>query len=126
MKKTIYTPHAPAAIGPYSQGVEFGNLLFLSGQLGIDPSSGDFVSSTDVEAQCEQCFRNIEALLRQEGLSFDNVLKCTVFLTDMNDFAAVNAVYAKYFCEPFPARSAFAVAALPKGGLVEIEVMAHR
>ena len=126
MKKIINTEKAPAAIGPYSQGVQLSNLTFLSGQLGIDPKTGDFPSATDVEAQCEQVFRNIEALLGEAGLTFADVLKCTVFLADMADFAKVNAIYGKYFDEPYPARSAFAVKGLPKGGLVEIEVIAGK
>ena len=125
MKKVINTEKAPAAIGPYSQGIMFGDLLFLSGQLGIDPATGEFPSN-DVEEQCEQSFRNIQALLTEAGLSFSNVIKCTVFLADMADFAKVNAIYAKYFQAPYPARSAFAVAQLPKAAKVEIEVIAGK
>ena len=125
MKKVINTEKAPAAIGPYSQVIEFGNLVFLSGQLGIDPATGEFPSD-DVEEQCEQVFRNIQALLTEAGLAFSDVIKCTVFLADMADFAKVNAIYAKYFQAPYPARSAFAVAQLPKAAKVEIEVIAGK
>ena len=125
MKKVINTEKAPAAIGPYSQGIMFGDLLFLSGQLGIDPATGEFPSN-DVEEQCEQSFRNIQALLTEAGLAFSDVIKCTVFLADMADFAKVNAIYAKYFQAPYPARSAFAVAQLPKAAKVEIEVIAGK
>lgn len=124
MKEIINTSNAPAAIGPYSQGVKAGNMYFFSGQLGIDPQTGNFVSDTCVEAQCEQVFANIKALLTEAGLDFCDVIKATVFLADMGDFAKVNAIYGKYFTAPFPARSAVAVKTLPKNGLVEIEVIA--
>ncbi len=123
MKKAITTHQAPAAIGPYSQGISAGNIVFLSGQLGIDPSTGNFVSE-DVKEQTRQVFRNIEAILQQAGLSFHEVVKTTVFLADMNDFAAMNEIYAGYFKEPYPARSTVAVKTLPRNGLVEIEVIA--
>jgi 2-iminobutanoate/2-iminopropanoate deaminase len=123
MKQILSTPHAPAAIGPYSQAVRTSGLLFLSGQLGIDPATGDFVPGGIAE-QTEQVFKNIRALLNEAHLTPDQVVKTTVFLADMDDFAAMNAVYAKHFSEPFPARSAVAVRSLPKGGRVEIEVIA--
>lgn len=130
MKKVINTNQAPAAIGPYSQGIQVAlgenTLYYFSGQLGIDPKSGNFVNDTDVVAQCEQVFKNIEALLKEAGCDFSDVIKTTVFLADMNDFGAVNEVYSKYFKEPYPARSAVAVKTLPKKGLVEIEIIAMK
>ncbi len=125
MKKVISTPNAPAAIGPYSQAIAFGDMLITSGQLGLDPKSGAFVSE-DVSAQTEQVFRNLKAILDEAGFTFDQVVKTTCFLADMGDFAAMNAVYEKHFSGDFPARSAVAVKTLPKGGLVEIEVIAHK
>ena len=121
-KKAIVTDKAPKALGPYSAGIETGNMVFLSGQLGIDPATGDLPDG--VAAQAEQSLKNIEALLVEVGATLDNVVKTTVLLADIADFATVNEVYAKKFAEPYPARSAFAVAALPAGGLVEIEVVA--
>lgn len=126
MKEIINTSNAPAAIGPYSQGVKCGDLYFFSGQLGLDPKTGAFASDTDVAVQCEQVFANIKALLDECGLTFANAIKTTVFLADMADFAVVNEIYGKYFTAPFPARSAVAVKTLPKGGLVEIEVIASK
>ena len=123
MKQAISTSNAPAAIGPYSQAIQAGNLFFLSGQLGIDPSTGDFVPGT-VSEQTEQVFNNIQAVLAEAGLTLDQVVKTTVFLSDMSDFAAMNAVYARHFTPPYPARSAVAVKTLPKNGLVEIEAVA--
>ena len=122
MKQAISTTNAPAAIGPYSQAIQAGNLLFLSGQLGIDPATGDFVPGT-VSEQTEQVFQNIRAVLAEAGLTLDQVVKTTVFLSDMADFAAMNTVYARHFTPPYPARSAVAVKTLPKNGLVEIEVI---
>ena len=123
MKYAISTTNAPAAIGPYSQAIQAGNLLFLSGQLGIDPATGNFVPGA-VSEQTEQVFKNIQAVLDEARLTFENVVKTTVFLSDMTDFAAMNAVYAKYFTPPYPARSTVAVKTLPKNGLVEIELIA--
>lgn len=125
MKKVISTPKAPAAIGPYSQAVEFDNMLITSGQLGLDPATGNFVSG-GVSEQTEQVFRNLEAILTEAGYTFDDVIKTTCFLADMADFAAMNAVYEKHFSGAFPARSAVAVKTLPKNGLVEIEVIARK
>lgn len=122
-KSVLATPDAPAAIGPYSQGIEVSGLLFCSGQIGLDPASGALVEG-GVEAQAEQCCKNVMALLAARGLGADAVVKTTVFITCMDDFASVNAVYAKYFTAPFPARSCVGVASLPKGALVEIEVIA--
>ena len=123
MKKVIATKQAPAAIGPYSQAIEVGNMLFSSGQLGLDPETGDFAPG-GVKAQAEQSFRNIQAILAEAGYTMENVVKTTVYLADMADFAAVNEVYAAQFSGDFPARSAVAVKTLPKNGLVEIEVIA--
>lgn len=123
MKKVIATKQAPAAIGPYSQAIEVGNMLFASGQLGLDPETGDFTPG-GVKAQAEQSFRNIQAILAEAGYTMENVVKTTVYLADMADFAAVNEVYAAQFSGDFPARSAVAVKTLPKNGLVEIEVIA--
>lgn len=123
MKKVIATKQAPAAIGPYSQAIEMGNMLFASGQLGLDPETGDFAEG-GVKAQTEQSFRNIKAILAEAGYTMENVVKTTVYLADMADFAAVNEVYAAQFSGDYPARSAVAVKTLPKNGLVEIEVIA--
>ena len=123
MKKVISTSKAPAAIGPYSQAIQVGNLVFASGQIPIDPATGNFVAG-GVKEQARQSLTNVKAILKEAGLSLDNVVKTTVFLADMNDFADVNAVYAEFFAEPYPARSAVAVKTLPKGALVEIEVIA--
>lgn len=125
MKKIVSTPTAPAAIGPYNQGVWFGNLLFLSGQIPINPETGAMVE-VDAAAQAEQVLKNIGAILASQGLSFRDVLKATVFSTDMGMFSRVNEVYARYFNEEAPARSFVEVSALPKGALVEIEVVAGR
>lgn len=123
MKKVISTNQAPAAIGPYSQAVLVDNTLYASGQLGIDPQTGDFVAG-GITAQTEQVFRNIRAILQEAGMQMSDVVKTTCFLQDMGDFAAMNEVYAKQFDGAFPARSAVAVRTLPKNGLVEIEVLA--
>ena len=124
--KPISTSNAPAAIGPYSQAVDCGaGLVFLSGQLPIDPATGAFPEG-GIQAQTRQSLRNVQAILAAAGLSLANVVKTTVFLADMGDFAAMNEVYATFFVEPFPARSAVAVKALPKGALVEIECIASK
>jgi 2-iminobutanoate/2-iminopropanoate deaminase len=123
MKQSISTKNAPAAIGPYSQAIRTGNLVFLSGQLGINPETGEFVSGS-VTDQTGQVFKNIKAVLSEAGLTLDHVVKTTVFLAEIADFAAVNEIYANHFKEPYPARSAFAVKTLPKNALVEIEVIA--
>lgn len=123
MKEVISTPKGPAAVGPYSQAVCANGFCYVSGQLGLDPATGNFAAE-DVVGQAEQVMQNVINILAAKGLTLDNVVKATVFLTDMNDFAAVNEVYAKYFKAPYPARSAFQICALPKGGLVEIEVIA--
>lgn len=123
MKKVITTTNAPAAIGPYSQAIQAGNMLFASGQLGIDPATGLFVEG-GVTEQTVQAFKNVHAILSEAGYTIDEVVKTTVFLADMGDFAAMNEVYAAQFGGTFPARSAVAVKTLPKNGLVEIEVIA--
>ena len=123
MKKVIATKNAPAAIGPYSQAIQAGNMLFASGQLGIDPATGNFVEG-GVKEQTAQAFKNVHALLEAAGYGIDEVVKTTVFLADMGDFAAMNEVYASQFEGTFPARSAVAVKTLPKNGLVEVEVIA--
>ena len=121
--KAIATQNAPAAIGPYSQAIEANGTVYVSGQLGIDPSTGNFTEGGAV-AQARQSLTNISNILKEAGLSMKNVVKVTVLLADINDFAAVNEIYKDFFEAPFPARSAFAVAALPKGGKIEIEAIA--
>jgi 2-iminobutanoate/2-iminopropanoate deaminase len=123
MKKVISTQQAPAAIGPYSQAIQVGNLVYTSGQIPIDPSTGSLVEG-GVKEQARQSLLNVKAILEEAGLTMSNVVKTTVFMADMNDFAEMNAVYAEFFTEPYPARSAVAVKTLPKGALVEIEVVA--
>jgi len=123
MKKIISTNEAPAAIGPYSQAVHSGRLLFCSGQIPLDPKSGQIVSG-DIAAQTRRALDNIAAVLRAEGLNFDNVVKSTIFLTDLSDFQTVNEIYGSYFKQDPPARSTVQVSALPKGANVEIEVIA--
>ncbi len=121
-KITIQTSKAPAAIGPYSQAIRVNGFVYTSGQLGLDPETGELKEG--VQEQTHQAFKNIKAILQEEGLDLDQIVKTTVFLKDMNDFAAVNEVYATYFTGSFPARSAVEVARLPKDGLVEIEAIA--
>ncbi|HZK46328.1 MAG TPA: Rid family detoxifying hydrolase [Atopostipes sp.] len=121
--KKIQTDKAAQAVGPYSQGIDSGDTIYLSGQLGLD-AEGEMQDG--VVAQAHQSLKNIEILLAEVGLDFTNVVKTLVLLDDMNDFKAVNEVYAQYFKEPYPARSAFAVKGLPLGGLVEIEIIAKR
>lgn len=121
--KTIATKNAPAAIGPYVQGNVVGNLLFASGQIPLDPATGEMVGET-IEEQATQVMKNVAALLDAAGTDFDHVVKTTCFLDDMDDFAAFNEVYARSFSGHLPARSAVAVEKLPKGALVEVEVIA--
>lgn len=123
-KQVISTTAAPGAIGPYSQAVQIGDLVFASGQLGLIPGTGDLASG--VEAQTEQALRNVIAILEAAGTGLDKVVKTTVFLNDMNDFAKVNEIYGSFFSEPYPARSAVQVVRLPKDALVEIEVIASK
>ena len=122
MKKVISTTKVPAAIGPYSQAIQVGNLVYTSGQIPIDPATGAFVEG-GIKEQTRQSLLNVQAILAEVGLTMNNVIKTTVFMADMNDFADMNAVYAEFFTEPYPARSAVAVKTLPKGALVEIEVV---
>ena len=123
-RQPVSTGGAPAAIGPYSQAIGFDGFVFCSGQLGLDPATGDLVEG--VEAQAERALRNLSAVLDAAGATMTDVVKTTIFLADIDDFAAVNAVYARFMPEPPPARSTVGVAALPKGGLVEIEAIARR
>jgi len=123
MKKVISTNQAPAAIGPYSQAIQKGDMLFISGQLGIDPATGQFVNG-GVKEQTIQVFKNVRAILSEAGFTMADVVKATVFLADMADFATVNEVYAAQFENSFPARSAVTVKTLPRNGLVEIDVIA--
>ena len=122
-KKQITTAAAPAALGPYSQGIVAGGFFFASGQVPIDPATGELASET-VEAQARQVFANLKQVLAAAGCGFADVLKTTVFLTDLANFAEVNSIYAEYFVEPFPARSCVQIAALPKGSLLEVELIA--
>lgn len=123
MKQKLETGNAPAAIGPYSQAVVDDGLVFVSGQLPINPETGKFPSD-NVSEQTSQSLKNIREILKEAGYGMENVMKTTVFLQDMNDFAAMNAVYEKFFTEPYPARAAFQVAKLPQGAKVEIEAVA--
>lgn len=122
--KVISTASAPAAIGPYSQALDTGSMVFVSGQLPVDPVTGTMADT--VEDQAQQSLANIKAILAEAGLSMADVVKTVIFLADINDFSAVNAVYAKAFAEPFPARSCVQVAAIPKGAKLEIECIAVR
>lgn len=125
MKKIISTSKAPAAVGPYSQATESNGLVFVSGQLPVDAATGAFVPG-GVREQAAQVLKNIGYILQEAGCSYDNVLKTTVYLADMKDFAVMNEVYAGFFKEPYPARVAFGVVALPKGALVEMDVIASK
>lgn len=123
--KQISTQNAPAAIGPYSQAIEVNGFVYASGQLPIDPATGAFPEG-GVKEQTRQSILNVKAILEEAGLALSNVVKTTVYLADMGVFAAMNEVYSQFFAQPFPARSAIAVKALPKGALVEVEVVAAR
>ena len=125
MKQVIHTDKAPAAIGPYSQAIQVGQMLFTSGQVPIDPETGAIVEG-GIQEQARQSLNNIKAILNAAGTNMGAVVKTTVFLQDMNDFAAMNEVYAQFFQEPYPARSAVQVGRLPKDALVEIEAIAAR
>ena len=123
--KTIIRPaKSPAAIGPYNHAVRVGDLLFCAGQIPINPAEGSLVAA-DVKAQTERVLQNVKTILEDQGLTFANVVKCTVFLTNLEDFGQMNDVYAKHFTDSYPARSAVQVSGLPKGAKVEIEVVAH-
>lgn len=123
-RQAVSTSGAPAAIGPYSQGIASADLVFCSGQLGLDPATGELADG--VEAQAERSLRNLGAVLDAAGCSWDDVVKTTIYLADIGDFGAVNAVYARFMPDPPPARSTFAVGSLPKGGLIEIDAIARR
>lgn len=124
-KIIISSAKAPGAVGPYSQATEAGGLIFVSGQLPIDAQTGEFVPG-GIKEQTAQVLKNIGYILEETGLSFENILKSTVYLSDIKDFAAMNEVYATFYSEPYPARVAYAVVSLPKGALVEIDVIAAR
>ncbi len=123
MKEVIYSTLAPKAIGPYSQAIATNDLVFVSGQLGIDASTGEF-KGTDIHSQTTQSMENIKAILKEAGLGMDSVVKTTILLKSLDDFAVVNEIYGSYFTEPYPARATFQVAKLPKDALVEIEAIA--
>ena len=125
MKKVISTDKAPQAIGPYSQAIEFNNMIFTSGVIPVNPETNELVTGT-IEVQAEQAIKNLAALLKESGSSTDNVIKTTVFIKDMNDFAKVNEIYASYFTKDCPARSCVEVARLPKDVLIEIEAIAYK
>lgn len=122
--KVISTENAPAAIGPYSQALDMGSAVFVSGQIPVNPATGEM--APDVRAQAAQSLANLKSILSEAGLGMENVIKTTVFLSDLNDFAEVNEVYAAFFSEPYPARSCVQVAAIPKGAKLEIECIAVR
>lgn len=121
--KALATANAPAAIGPYSQGIAAGNTAYISGQLPIDPATGEF-AGPDITSQTRQSLKNIQAILAENGMTMADVVKVTVLMTDLSEFAQMNAVYAEFFSEPYPARAAFQVVAVPKGAKVEIEAIA--
>lgn len=124
-KRVISSPKAPKAVGPYNQAIEANGFLYVSGQLALDVNTGDFVAG-GIKEQCIQVFKNIGYILEEAGYGFDNVVKTTVYLTDMKDFAVMNEVYASFYCEPYPARVAFSVSGLPKAGLIEVDIVAAR
>jgi len=124
VKQIIKPKNSPAAVGPYNHAVRIGDLLFCAGQIPIDPATGNLITG-DIQAQTERVLQNVKAILDDQKLTFANVVKSTVFMTNLGDFAAMNQVYAKFFTENYPARSTVQVAALPKGANVEIEVIAH-
>ena len=126
MKKEILTKEAPAPIGPYSQAIDAGSFIFCSGQIPLDPITGEVVGSGDVEAQAKQVMKNISSVLKEAGASFNQVVKTTIFLKNMGDFPKVNPIYGEFFQAPYPARSTIEVARLPKDVLVEIEVIVAR
>ena len=123
-KKIIATPKAPAAIGPYSQAIRIGDFLYTSGQISLDPESMEMITG-DIEVETEKVLKNIEAILKEDGLNLNNIIKTTVYLTDLSEFARMNQVYEKFFIDTKPARACVQVAALPKGAKVEIDVVAH-
>lgn len=122
--KSIHTKHAPEAIGPYSQAVQAGEYMYISGQFGLDPKTGEL--KKDIEHQAKQVMKNIEAILKETGLNFTSVVKTTIFLSDMNNFAKVNDIYGSYFTDHKPARTTVEVSRLPKDALIEIEAVAYK
>lgn len=125
MKQAVATTHAPAAIGPYSQAIVSGDLIFTSGQIPLDPASGELVQG-DIQAQTRQVFSNLREVLKEAGASLDDAVKVNVYMTDLKDFASLNEVYATFFTQPYPARSCVEVSSLPKGAQVEIEIIARK
>lgn len=123
MKKAVIPSKGAKVVGPYSPGIKFGNLLFVAGQIGVDPKSGELKEG--IKNQTMQTFENITAVLEEEGLDINNILKTTVYLQNMSDYAVMNEIYAKHFKEPFPARATVEVTRLPKGALIEIECIAY-
>ena len=123
-KKIVTTSKAPAAIGPYSQAIRIGNFLYTSGQISLDPKTMEMITG-DIEVETEKVLKNLEAILKADGLELNNIIKTTVYLTDLSEFARMNQVYEKFFGETKPARACVQVAALPKGAKVEIDVVAH-
>ncbi|HCG73986.1 MAG TPA: reactive intermediate/imine deaminase [Nitrospina sp.] len=124
IKKIISTPKAPAAIGPYSQAIRIGDFLYTSGQISLDPETMEMITG-DIEVETEKVLKNIEAILKEDGLNLNNIIKTTVYLTDLSEFARMNQVYENFFTDTKPARACVQVAALPKGAKVEIDVVAH-
>lgn len=122
--KVIKTTNAPGAVGPYSQAIEIDNLVFASGQIALDPATGEMAEG--IEAQAHQALKNAQAVINASGAKWENVIKTTVFITNIDDFAKVNKIYATYFTQPYPARSCVEVSKLPKGALIEIEVIAKK
>ena len=123
-KKIIATPKAPSAIGPYSQAIRIGDFLYTSGQISLDPETMEMITG-DIEVETEKVLKNIEAILKEDGLNLNNIIKTTVYLTDLSEFARMNQVYENFFTDTKPARACVQVAALPKGAKVEIDVVAH-
>jgi 2-iminobutanoate/2-iminopropanoate deaminase len=123
MKLVVHTDHAPKALGPYSQAIKANGMVFCSGQVGLDPATGEFAGD-DVSTQCRQVMENLKAVLHEAGSGFDQVVKTSIFLADMGDFATVNEIYGSYFSQNYPARETVAVKTLPKNALVEISVIA--
>jgi len=123
-KKIIATPKAPAAIGPYSQAIRIGDFLYTSGQISLDPETMEMITG-DIEVETEKVLKNIEAILKDDGLNLNNIIKTTVYLTDLSEFARMNQVYENFFTDTKPARACVQVAALPKGAKIEIDVVAH-
>jgi 2-iminobutanoate/2-iminopropanoate deaminase len=126
LKRIVSSDRAPKAIGPYSQAVDLGDLVFLSGQIPLDPASGQFVGAGDIQAQTERVLQNVQGVLQAAGLTMANVVRTTVFLVDLAEFAKMNEIYAKYFATEPPARSTVQVVALPRGARVEIDAIARR